>query len=195
MYINIYIYDSIFGLSYSAGFLATWVHFLCLDWRAIFAKWRPPRQFMVPGTWAIAACCPVWTCHPVKPLANSGCDAQHGSKGGFQKWGYPNSWMVYNGKSQSKMDDLGVRRLLIETTILIHFIYIWYCYRLHITDLHNISLQTRYGKPLSLRNCYAINATYKSEDTTSPQDLRKGQILEQEKCAPSIPVVPRSKKA
>ena len=28
---------------------------------------------------------------------------------GFHKWGYPNSWMV--GKSQSKMDDLGVLHL------------------------------------------------------------------------------------
>ena len=27
--------------------------------------------------------------------------------GGFQKWRYPKSWMVYNGKPQSKMDDLG----------------------------------------------------------------------------------------
>ena len=27
---------------------------------------------------------------------------------GFHKWGYPNSWMIYNGKSQPKMDDLGV---------------------------------------------------------------------------------------
>jgi hypothetical protein len=24
--------------------------------------------------------------------------------GGFHKWGYPNSWSVYSGKSQSKMD-------------------------------------------------------------------------------------------
>jgi hypothetical protein len=28
--------------------------------------------------------------------------------GGFRKWGYPNSWMVYNGKSENIMDDLGV---------------------------------------------------------------------------------------
>jgi hypothetical protein len=34
--------------------------------------------------------------------------------GVFLKWGYPNSWMVYNGKSwkimenSTKMDDLGV---------------------------------------------------------------------------------------
>ena len=28
--------------------------------------------------------------------------------GGFLKWRYPNSWMVYEGSSQSKMDDLGV---------------------------------------------------------------------------------------
>ena len=28
--------------------------------------------------------------------------------GSFQKWGYPNSWRVYKGKSPSKMDDLGV---------------------------------------------------------------------------------------
>jgi hypothetical protein len=26
----------------------------------------------------------------------------------FHKWGYPKSWMVYNGKSEHKMDDLGV---------------------------------------------------------------------------------------
>ena len=25
--------------------------------------------------------------------------------GGFHKWGTPNSWMVYSGKSQSKMDE------------------------------------------------------------------------------------------
>ena len=30
------------------------------------------------------------------------------SYGGFHKWWYPNSWMVYNGKSENKMDDLGV---------------------------------------------------------------------------------------
>jgi hypothetical protein len=28
--------------------------------------------------------------------------------GGFQKWGYPNSWMVLNGKPKHKMDDVGV---------------------------------------------------------------------------------------
>ena len=28
--------------------------------------------------------------------------------GGFHKWGYPNKWMVYSGKSQSKMDNLRV---------------------------------------------------------------------------------------
>ena len=27
--------------------------------------------------------------------------------GGFHQWGYP-KWMIYNGKSQQKMDDLGV---------------------------------------------------------------------------------------
>ena len=27
---------------------------------------------------------------------------------GFLRWEYPNSWMVYNGQSPSKMDDLGV---------------------------------------------------------------------------------------
>ena len=27
--------------------------------------------------------------------------------GGFLKWGYPNSWLVYRGKSHLKMDDLG----------------------------------------------------------------------------------------
>ena len=26
---------------------------------------------------------------------------------GVQSWGYPNSWMVYNGKSPSQMDDNG----------------------------------------------------------------------------------------
>jgi len=30
------------------------------------------------------------------------------SYGGFHKWWYPNSWMVYNGKSENNMDDLGV---------------------------------------------------------------------------------------
>ena len=30
------------------------------------------------------------------------------SNGGFHKWRYPHSWMVYSGKSPSKMDDLGV---------------------------------------------------------------------------------------
>ena len=29
------------------------------------------------------------------------------TSGGFHKWGYPNSWMVYNGKSHLEMDDLG----------------------------------------------------------------------------------------
>jgi hypothetical protein len=29
-------------------------------------------------------------------------------EGGFHKWGHHNSWMVYHGKSQTKMDDLGV---------------------------------------------------------------------------------------
>ena len=29
-----------------------------------------------------------------------------GARGFRQKWGYPNSWMIYKGKSQSKMDDL-----------------------------------------------------------------------------------------
>ena len=28
-------------------------------------------------------------------------------------WGYPNSWIVYKQKSQSKMDDLGVENLHI----------------------------------------------------------------------------------
>ena len=28
--------------------------------------------------------------------------------GGFHKWGYPNSWMVYKGKAHLQMDDLGV---------------------------------------------------------------------------------------
>ena len=28
--------------------------------------------------------------------------------GGFHIWGYPNSWMIYSGKSQSQTDDLGV---------------------------------------------------------------------------------------
>jgi hypothetical protein len=28
--------------------------------------------------------------------------------GGFQKWRYPNSWMIYNGTYNFKMDDLGV---------------------------------------------------------------------------------------
>ena len=28
--------------------------------------------------------------------------------GGFLKWGYPNSWMVYKGRSQNKIDDLEV---------------------------------------------------------------------------------------
>ena len=29
----------------------------------------------------------------------------HAVEVGCHKWGYPNSWMVYDGKSQSKMDD------------------------------------------------------------------------------------------
>ena len=33
-------------------------------------------------------------------------------KWGFHKWGYPHSWLVHNGKSQSKMDDLGVPPIL-----------------------------------------------------------------------------------
>ena len=38
--------------------------------------------------------------------------------GAFHQWGYPNSWLVYNGKSQSKIDDdLGVG-LFKETSIL-----------------------------------------------------------------------------
>ena len=28
--------------------------------------------------------------------------------GALHKWGYPNSWMVYMGQSQTKMDDLGI---------------------------------------------------------------------------------------
>ena len=28
--------------------------------------------------------------------------------GGFLKWGYPNSWMVYKGRSQNKIDDVVV---------------------------------------------------------------------------------------
>ena len=32
--------------------------------------------------------------------------------GGFRKWGYPNCWLVYNGQSHSKMDDLGVAPIL-----------------------------------------------------------------------------------
>ena len=28
--------------------------------------------------------------------------------GGFLKWGYPNSWMVYKGRSQNKIDDVEV---------------------------------------------------------------------------------------
>jgi hypothetical protein len=31
-----------------------------------------------------------------------------GSFGGFLQWGYPNSWMVYNRKSENKMDHLAV---------------------------------------------------------------------------------------
>jgi len=30
-----------------------------------------------------------------------------GSNGDFHEWGFP-KWLVYNGKSQSKIDDLGV---------------------------------------------------------------------------------------
>ena len=28
--------------------------------------------------------------------------------GSFHTWGYPNSWVVYNGKTESNMDDLKV---------------------------------------------------------------------------------------
>ena len=47
---------------------------------------------------------------------------------GFHKWGIPSSWMVYNGKSENKMDDLGVPPFL-ETSIYstVHvYIYIYY---------------------------------------------------------------------
>lgn len=37
--------------------------------------------------------------------------------GGFQKLGYPNCWMVYDGKSID-MDDLGVTPPFSETPIL-----------------------------------------------------------------------------
>ena len=44
---------------------------------------------------------------------------------GFHRWGYLNSWMVYNGKSQSEMDALGVPPFQ-ETSV---YIYIWiYCH-------------------------------------------------------------------
>ena len=38
--------------------------------------------------------------------------------GVFLNWWYPNSWMVYKGQSQSKMDDLGVP-LFHETSITV----------------------------------------------------------------------------
>ena len=37
--------------------------------------------------------------------------------GGFHKWGYPNSWMVYKGKSHLEMDEMGVPPFM-ETPIL-----------------------------------------------------------------------------
>ena len=44
--------------------------------------------------------------------------------GGVHKWRYPNSWMVYNGKSQSKMEDLGYPPIL--GTLHINTWYIFY---------------------------------------------------------------------
>ena len=56
---------------------------------------------------------------------------------GFHKWGIPSSWMVYNGKSENKMDDLGVPPFL-ETSIYstVH-VYI-YIYIIHVQYIQHI---------------------------------------------------------
>ena len=44
------------------------------------------------------------SCHTLPSLDRSQTwrgATHHGPYGGFHKWGYPNSWMVYNGKSYS----------------------------------------------------------------------------------------------
>ena len=48
----------------------------------------------------------------------AGFDVHDFQTEGFHNWGYPNSWMLDTGKSQSKMDDddLGVSPLM-ETQI------------------------------------------------------------------------------
>jgi len=46
---------------------------------------------------------------------------------GFHKWGYPNSWMLYKGISNIKMDDSEVPPFL-ETPIDVIYIYIIYRY-------------------------------------------------------------------
>ena len=41
--------------------------------------------------------------------------SKHGDKTicwGFHKWGYPNSWMVYKGKSHLEMDEMGVPQFM-----------------------------------------------------------------------------------
>ena len=56
---------------------------------------------------------------------SSGSSAsRQSSYGGFLKWGYPNSWMIYR-ENPIKMDDLG-EPLFVETTILVscHFLMI-----------------------------------------------------------------------
>jgi hypothetical protein len=62
---------------------------------------------------------------------------------GFHKWGIPSSWMVYNGKSENKMDDLGVPPFL-ETSIYstVHV----YIYIIHVQYIQHIQYMYVYDE-------------------------------------------------
>ena len=53
--------------------------------------------------------------------------------GGFLKWGCPNSWMDYDGKSKQKMDDWGVP-LFQKTTTYNIYTYYYIVYYIYIVD-------------------------------------------------------------
>ena len=69
----------------------------------------PPDLFQLrhsfgPAT-AASACASGWNCL-VSPLTIwTTWQSSLQVYGGFHKWRYPNSWMVYNGKSKSQMDE------------------------------------------------------------------------------------------
>ena len=96
IYICIYI-NGWFRITIPRWFMALFYPHLKLSFRAM-KEWLDPHFSSRDGCWSIV----------IPPMMGKPAVDPPTSYGDFQKWGYPNSWIVYKGKSQSKMDDLGV---------------------------------------------------------------------------------------